>query len=286
MTEHSCTTHQPGTPSCSRNHGCHCEPCHTAELRRAKRSRAGLHALVPQAAAHAHITRLLTQGMALAEIARRAGVSDATITRIATWQVLDITRHTHAAIMAVQPAPIDRHQLGLTDATGTRRRMQGLVALGWPQAILAARLGTSAPQVARLLDDTTARVTVEVRNRVVDLYNQLSMTLPADNPGGSTTKARRFAARHGWAVPLCWDEREIDDPAAQPHRPPDTRRGRRIEDITDLIAAGETNPLAIAGRVGMTPKQVRAALDYARPDLLPKLVDPLAQDRIRRGVAA
>ena len=43
------------------------------------------------------------------------------------------------------------------------------------------------------------------------LYDELWNT-----PGGSA-QSERIAARHGWALPIEWDDDRIDDPKARPY---------------------------------------------------------------------
>lgn len=99
----------------------------------------------------------------------------------------------------------------VVDATGTRRRLRALAALGWPMVILAAQLGyREAQAVSRLCQPGTTRVNVATAAAVRRLYDQLSMT-----PGPSP-RARATAARSGWLPPLAWDDADLDNPAAAP----------------------------------------------------------------------
>jgi len=97
----------------------------------------------------------------------------------------------------------------LCDATGTRRRLQALVAIGWPTAALAARLGIPPTEVSRLCHHAH-RVYPHTAARVAQLYTQLSM-----HPGPSR-RARRRGEVASWAPPLAWDDNTIDHPAATP----------------------------------------------------------------------
>ena len=103
----------------------------------------------------------------------------------------------------------------LIDATGTRRRLQALAARGWSSDDLGARLGVTGAAVRQWTYRT--RVQRDTAVKVADLYDELW-----DQPGCRTKTAAR-AAKRGWAVPLAWDDDEIDDPAALP------RHGLRAE---------------------------------------------------------
>lgn len=98
----------------------------------------------------------------------------------------------------------------LIDATGTVRRIQALMALGWPSRELAVRCGWTHGEAILEISrrETVQRKTVAT---IARLYDELSMI-----PGPSAETKKR-AIRKGWAPPLAWDEGEIDDPKARPH---------------------------------------------------------------------
>jgi len=123
------------------------------------------------------------------------------------------------------------------DATGTRRRLQALVAIGWPTAALAGRLGIPSTEVSRLCHHAH-RVYPHTIQRVGQLYTQLSM-----NPGPSR-RARRRAEVAGWAPPLAWDDNTIDDPAATPAAHGAERTTPRPHDIDEaaVLRACDGNP--------------------------------------------
>ena len=96
-----------------------------------------------------------------------------------------------------------------TPATGTVRRLQALMTLGWPCHAIAPHLGVSSGEaVHRLL--SRKFVNQSVRERVAAAYEQLSM-----KPGPSQ-ETRNRALRNGWVPPLAWNEGEIDNPKARP----------------------------------------------------------------------
>lgn len=96
------------------------------------------------------------------------------------------------------------------DATGTRRRIQALMVLGWPlRTIMADKLGYSPKSYPHRLA-TAPRVTPGLAKRVAALYDELSMT-----PGPSK-RTRNRALQAGFLPPLAWDDDRIDDPTYQP----------------------------------------------------------------------
>lgn len=97
----------------------------------------------------------------------------------------------------------------LVDATGTRRRIQGLVALGHTLVALSNELGMSTRYAGKVL--IVEKVRPETERAVRDIYERLSMTVPS---GWTADRNRRLAKAKGWAPPLAWDD--IDNPAETP----------------------------------------------------------------------
>lgn len=120
-------------------------------------------------------------------------------------------------------------------SVGISRRLQALMALGWPQAELGRRLGLPQSWLSRLTTGHRPSVNPATAERVIALYEQLSMT-----PGPSPS-ARRHATGKGWAPPLAWDDDTIDDPHGRADRGrwasvPFVERYRELRDLglTDL----------------------------------------------------
>lgn len=138
-----------------------------------------------------------------------------------------------------------RHVPRRHDALGTRRRLRALVALGWPPAVLAERLGVPPTEVSRLCH-RARRVYSPTADRVSSLYGALCM-LP-----GPSEATRLRARRAGWVPPLAWDG-DLDDPAASPVacEPERTRPGRREVDEVAVLGACDgrpPRPLTVAER--------------------------------------
>lgn len=99
------------------------------------------------------------------------------------------------------------------DATGTRRRIQALYAIGWRECDLAPRLGyINAKRAIPFMHNTDTRLRVFKSNadKVLCLFNELRGT-----PGPSKHQRAR-AKRFGWFTPDQWDTADIDDPASTP----------------------------------------------------------------------
>lgn len=135
------------------------------------------------------------------------------------------------------------------DPTGTRRRLQALMALGhnantissvepalsvhMVRYLRSGKPGTPSRRVHRRLAATVARV-----------YAVLSMVPGIDN------RSARQAETMGYRPPLAWDDESIDDPHAQPTATTPGRVDRRAE-VAWLVEGGESLERAVR-RVGMT----------------------------------
>jgi transcriptional regulator with XRE-family HTH domain len=158
------------------------------------------------------------------------------------------------------------------DATGTARRLQALVAVGWSQLELDTRLGMARAAVSRIARGASRQVTSATARAVRALYDELwDVTPPAGTPmqRHKADLARRTARRKGWVPPAAWDDDQIDDPDATPaegwrrvgvRRPVD----ELLEDAADLEALGES-PEQIAKRLGVNVRTLyRARRDDPR----------------------
>lgn len=145
------------------------------------------------------------------------------------------------------------HQPGWIDSTGTRRRLEALAAIGWSANALADHTGLSYRWLRELRAGKTDRITRKTRDRVTAIYNQLW-----DTPGPCPW-ARGHATRHGWAVPMAWDDDTIDDPTAQPDLGRPARGRIDPADITHLESFGHTRH-QIAERLAVDPESITTAL--------------------------
>lgn len=102
----------------------------------------------------------------------------------------------------------------IIDGTGTRRRLQALMAAGWTcQQIAAAHPGWTPGKAGRDAVQKLVqqqRVRRSVAERVAVVYAQLE-----DQLGESVQTAARAKAR-GWPPPEAWRPEDLDNPAARP----------------------------------------------------------------------
>ena len=125
--------------------------------------------------------------------------------------------NTAEAILAIQPSPDALAPGAKVGITGTRRRVQALVATGWSQARLAERLGLSRSNFGAMM--RCEQVTAATARAVSDLYDRLWNQPPPEHDQRTriaASRSRHHAEREGWPPPLAWDDDQIDDPAARP----------------------------------------------------------------------
>lgn len=114
----------------------------------------------------------------------------------------------------------------MTDATGTRRRMQALVALGHTFGRLGPALGMTQAGASHIANSTRNTVRTATADRVTTLYEQWSMTLPPQTTSTdrkNAAYARTVARRNHWAVPLAWEGLDMNDPNTEPYATTNTR---------------------------------------------------------------
>jgi len=121
-----------------------------------------------------------------------------------------------------------RTRPGLVDATGTRRRLEALAALGWsatqigwhlhrPYASSRSLVSSWRHRSRRVIDARTAA-------QVAEVYEQLR------HRRGTSGKVRVHALKAGCLPPDAWDGLDIDDPTADPTAQPATEPTADDED--------------------------------------------------------
>jgi hypothetical protein len=177
----------------------------------------------------AHIRELRQAGIGWTQIGRLTGTSRSHIREIAGATARSagrpplrkVRRDTARRILAVPAHPASRSRHSQLDATGTRRRLQALVAIGWPVSRLAQQLGHRPGSLRRRL--TADTVTVGTAQHIRELYARLWDTAPAAASKLQQTRvdqARRRARVHGWLPPLAWDDIDTDPAPVPPRHDP------------------------------------------------------------------
>jgi hypothetical protein len=164
-----------------------------------------------------HVLALRKAGIGWRQAECLAGVPGSTVARLLFQGTKMITRRSAEAILAVRP--VSHWQVAaegvIVDATGTRRRLQALIACGWSQPQLGARLGMQGTNLGRLMAGPGVRA--GTARAVAVLYDELWNTPPPERTHverQAAARARNRADRNGWPRPGAWDDDKIDDPGA------------------------------------------------------------------------
>jgi DNA-binding XRE family transcriptional regulator len=266
-----------GTLSRAKIHNCKCTAC-DRKFRDYMNTRTRLIAYgrwqpyVDAEPVRAHVLMLSGYGIGRNRVRDLAGVPGGTMSKLlygdrARGMVPSkrVRAATADKILAVKPTLDTAAPTALVDATGTRRRLQALVAVGWPQAELGRRLGvdkkTCNEQVNAVVTTSYAATALAVRSLYNQLWDQDPTALGVEPRWAA--EARATAIRRGWAPPAAWDDDYIDSPAATPDLGDHVDRYTAIaEDALWLInTQGYTREQA-AHRLGITGRHLDRALAH------------------------
>lgn len=254
------------TVTCYKTHGCRCAACTERATRAARehaaRKRAGVIHFVPIGPMVNHVLALTAAGMSYKAIGEKSGVAKETISRIMRGKQTRIHHVTARAVLAVMPEESPRAGGGV-DATGTRRRLGALMALGYTTVELSAMMGRKRGTVSVLLRQD--HVTIRTREVVKQLFEKLSMTVPPETPGAK--RARTTAAQLGYPPPLSWDDID-NDPEPVEIEPEDRlHKGWVLDELDMLREAGESPVTAVAALRRNVKSTASLAYRHGRPDL-------------------
>lgn len=264
--EPSATDHRgkPSRERLIRPHGTYgkykTEKCHCPECRRANRDLNRRWSRTKAMVAHGmaeppwrdaepvrqHIRDLTAAGIGVPSIQRMSGVSKAVLARL----IYGRPERGEAPSRKIRPANADRllaipvpepTDNAVIDATGTRRRLQALVAMGWSGAELMRRIGIIGTDFPKILGRD--QILVRTERKIRALYDRLWDVPPPSSTRwerATITRALQFAAARDWVPPMAWDDDTIDDPATQPARVPRRPRSAPLAgaDASDMDQFG------------------------------------------------
>lgn len=189
---------------------------------------AGRRRYVDAAPVRARLRSLLDAGVPLRTLGRVTGLSATTVSTIVDGTQEHVQRATAARVRYLTLTSLYASvSSGHVPRIGAARRVQALLALGWPHHELrAAGISNSA----QIIGAPGELITVYRWRQVRDVYDALSMT----RGPSPRTRARARAAKLGYAPPLAWDEDTLDDPNATPHHTGPAPH--RSEDTVDQVA--------------------------------------------------
>jgi hypothetical protein len=231
---HPQARHRHGTRAAYVKDRCRCTHCtaaNTAASRTASRERiyGRWHPYVDAGPVREHIAALRAAGIGVERIAHLAGISVSHIRELAEHGRGDslgtqrVRPGTATRVLSIDIDDASRAPHSRVDATGTRRRLQALLAIGWPVELLAAQLGRRPNSLHRSM--TGESVTARTAQDVATLYERLWNARPPRTTGeqhAAADAAQTHAAAQGWLPPLAWDDIDTDPtppaPAAGPSR--------------------------------------------------------------------
>lgn len=226
------TQHYHGTTQCYKRCGCRKQECRDADaaasraLRRNKAYGTSTTHLVDAEPVRAHLKKLMSRGWGTRAIGRETGFSNSAISAIVYGQNGNISRTikygTAVTLLAFNPPFAREKRQGTTtanvDATGSQRRLQALVALGFSLNSLAEYAGYGRSYFKAVLAQD--RIGIDRARAVTEVYERLWNQKPPTETGLQkqiVTKAKNMARKNGWVPPMAWDDDKIDDPN---HTPP------------------------------------------------------------------
>lgn len=209
----------------------------------------GILRIVDATEAKRRLDTLVGAGWSARAIAGTAGVSVQCITKILNGQPR-ANRTTVAAILTVDPETVPQAASKQTTEpfvprVGAVRRIQALLAMGWPHHEQQRRSGVST---AMILSQRGRWITRSTHDKIAALFTELAMT------HGPSAHSRGWARRLGYALPLQWDDIDHDPaPTVNNHEQLQRDRGALVEDLTFLADHG-VGITEAARRVGMGAK--------------------------------
>ncbi|MFK0222161.1 hypothetical protein ACIQWN_28725 [Streptomyces vinaceus] len=250
-------------------HGCKCRTCYDGYNEWARQHKAlkrgdTYNALIDAEPVRQHLLRLEAAGISTTKVAKYLGCHPSNVISFVkpTGAGRPRRRRTtpeHAArILAVTVADL---LPGTVDATGTRRRIQALAAIGWPLRHLGPIIGVSPAWVDDLVkkDVTSGQTAHAVRQA----YERLSRSNPERHGVSkvSAQRARRRAANLRWPTPKYWAK--FPDAIDDPHFTPEygmTKPQRLAEEAVWMVTVAGVPRTEAAARLGLTFGEVDEAL--------------------------
>lgn len=212
--------------------------------------------------ARQHVQKLLDAGATKSAIARAAGISRPTMTKLCAG-CDTISARTHKSIMAITAPPTP----GILPALAYGRRIRALRAAGHTLNELVEATGLYKTTIVYLSTNRWETITKSTADKIRHAYDQLAYK--------PVRPASPRVAKYNWPLPMDWDD--IDDPEEQPTPGRTAASGyihRRIQLLTEEIG----NPTRTAKYIGVTPKVIKNLLNGDQ-----RTVSPTLETKINRA---
>jgi transcriptional regulator with XRE-family HTH domain len=209
-----------------------------------------------------HLRELHNAGISYRQIGVQAGLHEGHVSRIANGRVKQVRPETATVILALTADSMQRKVLPVA---GSARRLQALVAIGWPFATLATYVGMDPRGITRI--NYQPYIFRSTADSITATYEELKDQKPEDHGVSleGAQKSRALARRRGWPDPLWWEDMgHIDDPDFDPataEQPLNFHElgALRAAEILHLASYG-AGPEEIAERLGLGKDYVVARL--------------------------
>jgi hypothetical protein len=222
--------HQHGTRDAYLTDKCRCTPCKEAHRaitnhnrRLAAYGRSTNH-MVDAKPVRKHVKDLMQRGWGIDLIVSNTGAGRNTISRLLYGEPAKnlpfpsvIKSDLSDRILAYAPTGHrTRHEgtaLESVDATGTKRRIQALIACGYSMTFIAAEFGTHKQVISGMLKNERVLLTKAEEFKII--YDKLwNVEPPRNTPSEKKayTTAKKMASENGWFPPMAWDDDYIDNP--------------------------------------------------------------------------
>ncbi|NYV73115.1 hypothetical protein [Streptomyces sp. UH6] len=259
-------------------------------------SNPGLGPMVDAEPARRHVRNLMAGGVSAQTISTASGVGYATVSGLlynlsATRpRAVKIRQGNAQRLLAVKAENVATRYVA---PVGTQRRIQALVANGWPQRRLGPHFGIHPVYVHAVLTQPSVFGTTAAS--VAAAYDRLWNQDPHHHgiSASAVKKVRTHARANGWAPPGAWDDDTIDDPNEHPEWTGHcgTDRGYWIHRLQDLPMCGrceQAHAQWLDEHAHLDPKQRNQELFKARGSALSREADLAADGRelIALGVSA
>jgi hypothetical protein len=214
---HKVADHTHGSYACYVLDRCRCRPCidaHVVYTRNREKEKAygRWRPYVDAGPARQHCFELMAAGVGLKRIVKVSGVPQGVLWKLVYGkrradgvqvQSRRVRAQTSANILAVPVDPSSLAGGARVPSLGSRLRCQELVALGWSQSKLAARLGMNGGNFGVMFHHR-GTITRRTEAAVAALYDELVRQSPPEATHRdriAASRARNYAVQRGWAPP-------------------------------------------------------------------------------------